>query len=65
MTEPVRPKILSTGTDTAAGVIHVATHPDIERTSPFAPRVRPTVFPIRTRPFAKVKRSENSPVVLL
>ena len=43
--EPVLQNTVVTGTDTAVGVIHVGIPPDIERTSPLEPRVRPIVFP--------------------
>ncbi len=62
---PVLPNTVVTGETTAPGVIHVGIPPDIERTSPFAPRVRPIVFPTRTIPLLKVRRSENCPVRLL
>jgi hypothetical protein len=57
--EPVRPNTISTGVDTAAGVSHVGAPPDIESTSPLAPGVIVTLFPILVSPFEKVRRSEN------
>ena len=62
---PVLPNTELTGETTAPGVIHVGTPPDIERTSQLAQRVRPIVFPARTSPLLKVRRSENTPVRLL
>ena len=55
MIEPVRPNTVFTGVDTAAGVSHVTTPPDIESTSPLAPGVRLTVFPTRLSPFENVR----------
>ena len=59
MIEPVRPNTISTGVDTAAGVSHVGTPPDIESTSPLEPGVRLIVFPTLLSPFENVRRSEN------
>ena len=74
--EPVLQNTVSTGTDTAAGVIQVGTPPDIERISPLEPRVRPIVFPTRVSHDMKVRISslllkvfqsvrERAPVVVL
>mgnify|MGYP003463205181 FL=1 len=74
--EPVLQNTVSTGTDTAAGVIQVGTPPDIERISPLEPRVRPIVFPTRVSHDMKVRTSslllkvfqsvrERAPVVVL
>ena len=63
--DPVLQNTVVTGETTAPGVIHVGTPPLIERTSQLAPRVSPIVFPTRTIPLLKVRRSENTPVRLL
>ena len=76
MMEPVLQNTVVTGAVTAPGVIHVGTPPDIERTSPLEPRVRPIVFPTRVSHDMKVRISslllkvfqsvrERAPVVVL
>lgn len=61
----MRPKILVTGIETVAGVVHIGFHPDMVRTCPFEPLMRPMVFPVRVNPLLKERISENSPVVEL
>ncbi len=55
MIEPVRQNTISTGVDTAAGVSQTGIPPDIESTSPLAPRFIPTIFPTLVSPLQNVR----------
>ena len=59
MTGPLLPNTEVTGTPTVARVIHVGTHPDMERISPVDQLIRPTVFPTLVTPLPKLRLVEK------